>query len=112
MTPRRVLAALVVIVALAWPARASADGGEVLRLESPSTVVTDGGTELRLPPGYFVPDVTWQRLDAEVVRLQNTETRLEAENRTLRETPPPTRQWWIGAGIGLVAGIVLGAWAL
>ena len=51
-------------------------------------------------------------LDAEVVRLQDAETRLEAENRTLRETPPPTSQWWIGAGLGLVAGIVLGAWAL
>lgn len=116
MTVRRWFVAVVVALVLLWPGSALADdpadtSAEMLHIESPFTVTTDGGSTVRLPPGYYMPEPTYDRLDLEVRRLQDAETRLMAENVVLRDTPPPTRRWWIGAAAGLIAGIVLGAYA-
>lgn len=37
-----------------------------------------------LPPGHFVDQATWLRLDVELRRAQDAETRLAAENTSLR----------------------------
>ncbi len=56
-----------------------------------------------LPPGYYLPDATWDALDFEVRRLQDAETRLTAERDSYADT---TVQWVVGA---LVAGFAAGA---
>jgi hypothetical protein len=68
--------------------------GEPLRLRSPSTVKTDGASELRLPPGYFLEESDWNRLDLEVKRLQDAETRLTVENKTLTDGRPGAWAGW------------------
>lgn len=67
---------------------------------------TPGG--LVLPPGYYLTPETWQRLDDELRRLQEAETRLAAEREVLVKKARPT--WWWAAG-ALAAGIAAG-WAL
>jgi hypothetical protein len=57
-----------------------------LHLKSGSSVKTDGGSDLRLPPGYFLTEPDWSKLDAELRRLQNAETRLDAENKSMRKS--------------------------
>lgn len=121
---KRLIAALVVLLALAWPARALADEvitfepGEPLnlRIVSGFTATTDAGIVLRFPPGVHVlGEPEWGAIDAEVRRLQDAEVRLTAENESLRVTPiERPRPWWavVGASVGLIAGIVIGAWAL
>ena len=50
-------------------------------ITTPSTVHTDGGTDLRLPPWYFLDEPSWGKLDAKARRLQDQETRLGARTR-------------------------------
>ena len=76
------------IVALALLARvgvAAADETNV-HIRSASTCKTDSGYDLRLPPGYFLEESEWDKLDAETRRLQNAETQLKAENKSLRHS--------------------------
>ncbi len=80
------------------------DDSPPLHLNSRSRVVTEGGANLRLPRGYFVPEGKWDALDLEVKRLQDQETRLSAENEALRDSGG-------GPGWGTVA-VVVGALAL
>lgn len=114
---KRLAAVTAACVALLLSTRAAADPAlpvdESLHIETPFTVETDGGSSLRLPPGYYLPEPTWDRLDAELRRLQDTETRLTAVNESLRESlnDAPSRAWWVAAGAGLIAGILLGSYA-
>lgn len=79
-----------------------------VRLGSPSTVVTDGGTEVRLPEGvYLLGPAEWEKLDAELRRLQEAETRLGAENQSLRESAR-LPSWKLPVSIGVVVGLVAG----
>lgn len=94
----------VVIALLLWSAMVSA---EPLRIRSSSSVVTDGGSNLRLPPGYFLDDEQWVVLDTEVRRLQDAETRLKAENQELRKKPPG--QSLVTTGVVLLLGVLIGA---
>lgn len=79
--------------------------GEIYHLKSPSTLRTEKGSELTLPPGYFLDEQTWQERDLELRRLQELETRLVAENKSLREDAafPP----WMAVTFGAV-GVALG----
>jgi len=73
-----------VAVSIVCGSRAAA--GEVVHLKSPSEVVTEKGSKLSLPPGYFLEEPDYDRLDVEMRRLQDAETRLGAENRSLRDS--------------------------
>lgn len=108
MTPRRRLA-LVCAVATSLPCRALADPST--HLKTPSSVKTDGGTDLRLPPGYFLDEPAWGKLDAETRRLQETETRLTAENRSLRKSAREVSFGWKTLSAALVLGFAAGAYA-
>lgn len=70
-------------------------------MRTPSEVVTEGGSRLRLPPGRFVDDLGWSALDAEMRRLQDAETRLKAERDAYAKEPksPP---------VVVIAAVVLG----
>lgn len=81
-------------------------------LHGPSTVTLDSGTRVRLPAGYFLPESYWDTLDLEVRRLQDTETRLTAENASLRSSESTWGWGTVGLVAGaLAAGIVGGWWA-
>ena len=87
-----------------------------IRVKSPSTLRTDGGSEVRLPAGVLIlwPE-TWETLDTEVSRLQAAETRLTAENRVLRKAVSDGGSGWgtvvVVVGV-LLAGIGAAAHAL
>lgn len=79
-----------------------------VRLLSGSTVRTDGGSVLHLPPGRFLREDLWQTLDAETRRLQDVETRLTATNADLRATLGGWQPgWWALLGAA-VAGVGAG----
>ncbi len=65
-----------------------------------------------LMPGRYVEESHWTELDAEMHRLQDQENRLDAENRSLRESASAWRPGWktITAAIvvGLVGGVYIG----
>lgn len=101
-----VVSVFVVLWLLLWlPGSAHC---EPVHVHSASHVVTDGGSKLDLPPGYFYDEALHAALDVEVKRLQDVETRLTAENESLRKTlstwQPPTyllvTTFVIGLGLG------------
>lgn len=96
---------LVICLFLALSARAVA---EPLHLKTPSNVITDGGTSLRLPPGYFLEEPSWERLDLEVRRLQDRETRLSAENASLRASASGWTPGWKTLGSAVITAFVAG----
>lgn len=64
-----------------------------------------------LPPGRFVDAGTWARIDAEHRRLQDSETRLIAENRSLRASADEWRPGWKTLATALAVGIGVGWYA-
>ena len=106
---RKAIALAVALLALvAWCAEAPGQTIDTLRIRTPSTITTDGGSTVRVPPGFFVPDPVWQEIDDEWRRLQDAETRLRAENESYLKTIEDHR-WKLV--IGVVAGVVVG-WGL
>jgi hypothetical protein len=77
---------------------------DTLHFKSPSRIVTDGGTDLRLPPGYFLPEPVWKTIDLEFRRLQEQETRLTAENQSMRKSLDEGPGW---GTVALIAGTLL-----
>lgn len=86
-----------------------------IHLRSPSTVTTDGGSTLRLPPSYVLDEPSWDLMDTEFRRLQDAETRLGAENKSLRDSASQWAPGWrfvlIVAATGVIAGTALEHWA-
>jgi hypothetical protein len=85
---------------------AHGDGGVIYHVKSPSTLETDKGNKLQLPPGYFLDEDTWQERDAEMHRLQELDVRLTAENKSLRESATGGH-WKSMMAIGML-GVVVG----
>ena len=100
----RVLIAAIVIVATS---RAAAEPVH-LHMRTPSTVTTEGGNTRQLPPGYFLDEDSYTKLDAEMRRLQEQETRLGAENRSLRGTLSSWQPGWIVVTVAIASGVALG----
>ena len=103
MRPRVILAALIIVAT----SRAAADPVH-LHMRTPSTVTTEGGTTRQLPPGYFLDEESYSKLDTEVRRLQEQETRLGAENRSLRGTLSSWQPGWLVVVGAVVGGAALG----
>lgn len=100
---------LVVVAALATALAAREASGDIYHFKTPSTVTTDGGATLRLPPGYFLDEEKWAQRDAEMRRLQEQETRLKGENRSLRGSAsagPSIAFWTLTFAIGAFTGLV------
>lgn len=106
----------VILVVLALGSRVCADPlppeetAPYLHLHTPSTVVTDGGAHLRLPPGYFQTEPEHDRVDAEMHRLQDQETRLTEQNRVMREETSGWTPGWKSLLAATVTGIALGVY--
>jgi hypothetical protein len=99
-------ALLALVVALCAVVLPCAARGEPIRLLSPSVVVTEGGSRLELPPGVFLSEPEWKRLDEEVRRLQDSETRLQAERDSYRESA--SGHGWVGWVSAFAAGVAAG----
>jgi hypothetical protein len=75
---------------------------------TPMTCRTDGGSDLRLPPGYFYDVPAQTKLDDEMRRLQTAETRLTAENASFRKSAAAWSPAWWALAAATATGIVLG----
>jgi len=84
------------------------------RLGSAARCTTEAGSEVLLPPGVHLPEPVWLALDAEMRRLQDAETRLTAENASLKASLDKggllTTLKWLGAAllVGAAAGATAG----
>ena len=82
--------------------------GDIYHLKSPSELKTEKGSELKLPPGYFLDEQAWQERDAELKQAQEDRTRLAAENKSLRKTVTADAIPWKTIACALVFGVVTG----
>lgn len=111
---RKLLALVVAGVVSLLEAPAAAEPlPDVIPVTESVTLRADSGAELRVPPGFYVPAPAWAALDLELKRSQNAETRLAAENASLRASAEEGLGWGtLAAGVGtLIVGIAAGAWA-
>lgn len=101
---------LVVAVAVALGLSLLSPGAaaEPLRFRTPAQCVTEGGSEVHLDPGRYLSESDWLVLDEEIIRLQDAETRLRAENSVLTRQAESSR-WRLVLGIaaGVAAGYTL-----
>lgn len=67
-------------------------------------------TEIRLPPGYFFDEPVYGKLDGEMRRLQEAETRLKAENESLRDSSRHFFPAWALIGAAAAVGLAGGVW--
>lgn len=95
MKPRRSKLAVAVAVAVylsatraaAEPVPAPTPDLTPWHIVSASTLTTEGGSTEALPAGVVIlRGEAWEKLDVEIRRLQDAETRLAAENVSLRES--------------------------
>lgn len=111
---RRVALASAVLAALVT--RAAADPvpelTKYVHLESSAHVVTHGGSTIDLPPGYFYDEPTHDALERNVKDLQDTKTRLTAENGSMRKSldgwQPGFYTLLTFAASGLALGVYVG----
>lgn len=82
--------------------------GEIVHLQSSTTGRTDGGTDLRLPPGYFLDESTFKEKDGELRTLQEAKTRLTAENESLRKSQSSWQPGWKTIATTFVIGLAGG----
>jgi hypothetical protein len=96
--------AVVVAAIIVLGTRAAAD--PVFHLRTPSTVQTEGGSTLQLPPGYFIDEKGWQERDEALRKAQEDSTRYKAENKSLRESK--TEYPWLATAYVGAFGVAVG----
>lgn len=104
-----VLAAALVLLT---PSNAFADENPCpdpgCHIKSPSTLTTEKGSILKLPPGYFLDEQTFVRRHDDLRAAQNQVTRLKAENESFRKDA--AKFSWapvVGSALSLVGGVIL-----
>ncbi len=65
---------------------------------------------IELRPGYYYDEPEWSLLDTEIRRLQTAETRLTAENKSLRDTASGWTPGWRTLLGAVVTGVALGVY--
>lgn len=78
-----------------------------LHHRAPAKLLTGDGSTYDLPPGYTVPEDRFSALDRELRRLQEVETRVTAENKSLRKSAKSVVRW-PAIGVAVVAGLLVG----
>ena len=84
-----------------------------LHIHSEWTATTKSGTQLTLPPAYIISDAKWGDVNGEIIRLQQSEVRLKAENDHFRASQTSSAlglAMLSAASIG--AGLAIGLWVL
>lgn len=91
-TPARCgLAAACVVYLLATRAAAEPAPSERLRMRDPSVLTLKSGRVLELPPGRFIEEDAFQRMEAAYKAAQEKATRAAAERDSYRKTL--TEEW-------------------
>ena len=106
---RRRAAAVVAVLGLCAAAPVAADDAPI-HITAGATCRTPAGVDLELPPGYYLSEPAWDALDLEVRRLQDTETRLGAENLSLRASANAWRPGWRSIAAALAVGLGAGVY--
>lgn len=93
---------LVAVLVLGLVTSAHADSSPaIVHLHSLRKACLQDGDQLTgcvpLGPGYFLDDEAYAKLDTEVRRLQDSETRLQAENNSLRASAASWQPGWVTA---------------
>lgn len=103
--PRRFTAVGAALLVLLLASSAAADP---TKITVPVTCATESGATIDLDPGRYIPEQIWLDLDTEHKRLQDSVTRLEAENVVLSESSKPA--WYYVAGAALL-GVAIGVYS-
>lgn len=119
MSAKRV-AAIVLLLVLSGAARVAAEPLPActasdpchLRMRDPSTLTTSDGNQYALPPGHFYDEGTNKALDDEMKRLQDQETRLTAENKSLTASMNTWTPGWFTVTLAILVGVGAGAGGL
>lgn len=106
---------IVLALVLLAPRAAAGEGNPCpdpgCRIKSPSTLTTERGSVLKLPPGYFLDEPTFDRRDAELRDAQDRVTRLLAENDSFRKDAAKFSWAPVLGGaitvVGLVSGVLI-----
>lgn len=111
--PRKVLACVAALLVFFRAGLAIAEPyeqkpGETLHIKTPGTLFTEGGSVVLTLPGHYYDDIGHGKLDTEMRRLQEAETRLKAENDSLRKSAKGVSFGWVVLGTALAAGITTG----
>lgn len=82
--------------------------GEPLRFKTGAQCVTDGGSDVRIEPGRYIPEDDWTRIDDKRKAVENNNTRLTAENQVYKDSESVLG--WKSAMFASLAGLALGAY--
>lgn len=113
MLKHKILVAIALLFLLTIPRDVwgDEDGPVYLRMRNPTELCLPDRVQCtELPPGRFIQEDLWVELDNEFKRLQDKETRLTAENKSLREsaTDVPWLALTIAASVGILTGVYIG----
>lgn len=101
----RLRAALLTVALVLIPGTSAADPLTFAHLRSPRKACLPEMTDcVTLPAGFFLSEETYAKLDAKVRELQDAQTRLTAENTSLRTTASQWSPGWISLVTALVVG--------
>lgn len=108
MNPSRLFKLLIVVITLAG-GRAVADPlpqGHVRLSTGEGELIAPNGKHYTLPLGtHVLDDATWEKLDVEIRLLQDSKTRLEAENKSLKSSAHPDGPGW-GTALVVLGSVV------
>ncbi len=108
--PRKRLGTAVALVVYLLAARAAADPApsDRLRMRDSSSLTLKSGRVLELPPGRFTEERTFEKDETELKRLQDQETKLGAENRSLRDSAAGWQPGWRTLLLAVASGAMIG----
>lgn len=102
------IAAALVVYLLAARAAAEPAPGVRLRMREDSTLTLKSGRVFELPPGRYIEEIEFERLEIEHKRLQDAETRLTAERDSYRKSTDQWQVGWKSLVFALTTGVALG----
>lgn len=105
---RLVVFIVVSLILIAGMPEVAADDGHIVTKEVTEICHLDKVTCTVLQPGHFLNEQTYTKLDIEMRRLQDQETRLKAQNDSLRSSANDVP--WLPIALSLGAGLILGTY--
>lgn len=110
MRAKIAIAVFVTLTGRSVAADPVADAPSPAHFNSPRLACREADTTscVRLPGGYWVNEDWWSAHDAEMHRLQDAETSLTAQNKSLRASASGWQPGWKTLAVTLATGIGVG----